>query len=147
MYVGVCSFTIEQDCAACICEGGLQKTVTNSNADLDMAQKIQRGRLSVQKKMIWTTKTLEETVECACKKIYKEIVRKNKSGNPDSTNNSLGHPEETLDNETLQATTRSCHNDRVQRKVQSELTYAVPQAERILNMCEIGYEIHISQNL
>ena len=31
----------------------------------------------------------------------KEIVAKNKSGNTDSTNNSLVHPEETFDNETL----------------------------------------------
>ena len=37
----------------------------------------------------------------------KEIVTKNKSGNPDSTNSSWAHPEETLYNETLQATTRS----------------------------------------
>ena len=34
----VCSITVEQDCAACICEGVL-KTVANSNADLDMAKK------------------------------------------------------------------------------------------------------------
>ena len=40
--------------AACICEGVL-KTATNSNADLDMMQKIQRGRLFVQEKWIWTT--------------------------------------------------------------------------------------------
>ena len=40
----------------------------------------------------------------------KEVVTKNKSDNPDSDNNSLAHPEETLDNETLQATTRSGHN-------------------------------------
>ena len=44
----------------------------------------------------------------------KEIVTKNKSGNPDSTNNSLAHPDETHDNETLQATTRSGHNGRGQ---------------------------------
>ena len=50
--------TVEQDCAACICEGVL-KTVANSNADLDMAQKIQR-RVSVQEKMIWTTKYIRK---------------------------------------------------------------------------------------
>ena len=44
----------------------------------------------------------------------KEIVTKNKSGNPDSTNNRLAHPEDTLDNETLQATTLSGHNGRGQ---------------------------------
>ena len=46
----------------------------------------------------------------------KEIATKNKSGNPDSTSNSLAHPEETLDNETLQATTHSGHNGRGQAK-------------------------------
>ena len=34
------------------------KTVTNSNVDLDLAQKIQRGRLFVQEKRIWTTKNI-----------------------------------------------------------------------------------------
>ena len=72
---------------------------------------------------------------------------KNNYGNPDSTNNSLAHPEETLDNETIQATNSSGHNGRGQVKAQTELTCAVSQAKRILNMCEISYEIHISQNL
>ena len=40
--VGVCSITVEQDFAACIC-GVVLKTVANSNADLDMAQKINKG--------------------------------------------------------------------------------------------------------
>ena len=57
MCVGVWSIIVEQDCAACICEGVL-KTVANSNADLDMAQKIQRRRLFVQEKRIWTTKNI-----------------------------------------------------------------------------------------
>ena len=52
----------------------------------------------------------------------KEIVMNNKSGNQDSTNNSLAHPDETLDNETLQATTHSGHNSRGQAKAQTELT-------------------------
>ena len=52
----------------------------------------------------------------------KETAMKNKSGNPYSTNNSLAHPEETIDNETLQATTRSGHNGRLQAKAQNELT-------------------------
>ena len=72
---------------------------------------------------------------------------KNMSGNPDFTNDSLAHPEETFDNETLQTTTRSGHNGRGQAKAQTELTSAVSQAERILHICEIGYEIHISLNL
>ena len=76
----------------------------------------------------------------------KEIITKNKYGNPDSTNNSLAHPEETFDNETLQATTRSGHNGRGQAKAQTELTCAISQAQHILNMCEIGYEINIAQN-
>ena len=71
---------------------------------------------------------------------------KNKSGNPDSTNNSLEHPEETLDNGDLHAITRSCNNDRRQAKAQTELTCVISHAECILNMCEIGYEIHISLN-
>ena len=71
---------------------------------------------------------------------------KNKSGNPDSTNGSLAHPDEMLDNETLQAKTHLGHNSKGQSKAQTELTSVVSQAERILNMCEIGYEIHISLN-
>ena len=74
----------------------------------------------------------------------KEVVTKNKSGNPGSNNNNLPHPEETLDSETLQATTFSGHNGRVQARAQAELMCAVSQAECILNMCEISYEIHIS---
>ena len=49
----------------------------------------------------------------------KEIVKKNKCGNPDSTNNSFAHPEEMLDNETLQATTRSVQNGRGQAKAKT----------------------------
>ena len=71
---------------------------------------------------------------------------KNKSGRPDSTKNSLVYPEEMLDNETQQATTGSGHNGRGQAIAQTELTCAVPQVERILDMCEISYEIHISLN-
>ena len=59
----------------------------------------------------------------------------NKSGIPDSTNSSLAHPDETLDNETLQATTRSGHNGRRRAKAQTELSCAVSHVERILNMC------------
>ena len=84
----------------------------------------------------------EETVERVCKK----IVTKNKSRNSDFTNNSLAHPEKTLDNKTLQDTTHSGHDGRGQAKAQTELTCAVSQAERMLNMCEIGYIIHISLN-
>ena len=69
----------------------------------------------------------------------KETVAKNKSG-------SLTHPEETLDNKTLQATSYSGHNSREQAKAQTELACAVSHTERILSMCEIGYEIHISLN-
>ena len=48
--------------------------------------------------------------------------------NLDSTNNSLAHPEETLENETIQATTRSGHNGRGQAKAQTELACAMYQA-------------------
>ena len=70
----------------------------------------------------------------------KEIATKNKSVNQDSTINSLVHPVETLDNETLQATTHSGHNDRGQTTAQTEFTCAVSQVKRILNTCDIGYE-------
>ena len=46
----------------------------------------------------------------------------------------------------FQATTRSGHNGRGQAKAPTELTCAVSQAEHILSMCEIGYEIDISLN-
>ena len=42
----------------------------------------------------------------------KEVVTMNKSGNPDCANNSLEYPEETLDDEAIQATTGSRHNIR-----------------------------------
>ena len=74
----------------------------------------------------------------------KEIVTKNKSGSPDSTNNSLAHHEERLDNETLQSTIRSGPNSRGQATMQTKDTCAMFLEELILNMCEIGYEIHIS---
>ena len=65
--------------------------------------------------------TKKKAVERDCKNLTKpkEIAMKNKSGNPDSTNNRLAHPEETLDNETLHVTTRSGHNGRGQAKVLS----------------------------
>ena len=56
----------------------------------------------------------------------------------------MAHPEKTLDNETLQATTHSGHNGREQAKAQTELKCAMSLAECILNMCEISYEIHVS---
>ena len=71
-------------------------------------------------------------VKASCK--AQKIVMKNKSGNPNSTNNSLAHPEEMLDNETLQATIRSGHNSRGQVKAQTELMCTMSQVERILNI-------------
>ena len=68
------------------------------------------------------------------------------SGNPDFTNNSLAYPDETFDDEIPQAKTRSGHNGRGQAKVQTKDTCAVSQEERVLNICEIGYEIHVSLN-
>ena len=107
------------DCdRACICKGVL-KSVTNCNADLEMAQKFQRGRLFEQQKRIWTTKNIKrDSLPYSLKNLAKpkEIATKNKSGNQDSANNSLEHPEETLDNETLQAMTRSGDNGRGQVK-------------------------------
>ena len=57
--VGECSITVEQECAACICERVL-KTVANSNADLDMALKNKRVRLFVQEKRIWMNKDIRK---------------------------------------------------------------------------------------
>ena len=58
----------------------------------------------------------------------KEIAMKKNSGNPDSTNNSLAHPEETPDNETLQATTSKGCKGRGEAKAQAELTCVVSRA-------------------
>ena len=55
--VGVCSITVEQDCVAFICQG-VVKADADCNADLDMAHKIQSGRLFVQEKRIWTMKNI-----------------------------------------------------------------------------------------
>ena len=140
MCVGVCSITVARYCAACTCEGvlkdgihgnGRRKVVCAGEKDLD-DQKRHKRRSSV-------------FVKNPAKP--KDIIRKNKFGYPDSTNNSLEHPEESLDNDALQATNRSAHNDNGQAKTQTELTCAVSQAERIFNICEIGYEIHISLKL
>ena len=46
---------------------------------------------------------------------------KNQTGNQDSTYNSLAHPEETPDNETMQATSRSGDNSREEAKAQTIL--------------------------
>ena len=74
--------------------------------------------------------TSEEKVERVSKKILQSqrIRYKKTSGNQNFTNMSLAHPEETLDNETLQAATRSVHNSNGQAKAQTELTCAVSQA-------------------
>ena len=106
-----------------------------------MTKKIQRGMLFVQEKRIWTTKNIRRQSSVS----KKSCKAQRKSGNSDSSNNRLAHPKETLDNETQQATTRSGHYGRGQAKVQTELTCAVFQAERILNMREVGYEIHMSE--
>ena len=120
--VGVCSITVEQDCASCICEG-VFKTVANSNAELSMAQKIQRGRLFVQIKRSGQPKHQKRRSEVFVKNLAKpqKIVTKNKSENQDSFNNSLAHPEETFDNETQQDSIRSDHNSRGQWKAQNFL--------------------------
>ena len=55
----------------------------------------------MKEKRIWMTKNIRrDGRECSYNNLAKakEIVVKNKSRNPDSTNNSLAHPEETLDN-------------------------------------------------
>ena len=52
--VRVCSNTVKQECAVCIYER-IHKKCTNCNANLDMAQNVQRGKLSVLGKRNWTT--------------------------------------------------------------------------------------------
>ena len=59
----------------------------------------------------------------------KKIVTKNKYGNQDSTNNSLAHPVEMHDNETLQLIQAITAEDK--QKKQTKLTFAVSQAEHI----------------
>ena len=131
--VGVCPITVEHDCAACICEG-VFKTVVNSNADFDMAEKTQRGRLFVQEKRIWTTKKHQKKQWSMfvgkCCKAQRNCYPK-KYGNPNSTNNSLAHSEEMLDNETLQATTRSSHDVRGQVKARTILCCYARETGRI----------------
>ena len=68
--IGVYSITVELDCAPCICEGVL-KAVASSNADLDMALKIQRGRLFVLEKMISITKNITRQMRVFVKKSCK----------------------------------------------------------------------------
>ena len=68
----------------------------------------------MQEKRIWTKRRSSVYVKNLAKP--KEIAMKNKSGNPDSNNSSMAHPEERLDNETLQATTRSGHKAGDNRK-------------------------------
>ena len=101
--VGESWITVEQDCEACICEA-VFNAVANSNADLDMAHKIQIGKLFVLEERIWTTKNIRRDVwSMLLKNLAKptKMVKKNKSVNQDSTNNSLAHLEETLDNEDI----------------------------------------------
>ena len=66
--VGVCSITVEQDCAACICEGIL-KAVANSNADLDMAKKFKEEGCLRRRKGSGRPIRPEETVKRVRKKI------------------------------------------------------------------------------
>ena len=72
--VGVCLITVKQDRVACICEGIL-KMVAKSNVDLDMLQRIQRGRLFVQEKRIWTAKISDASVERVRKKILQSLKK------------------------------------------------------------------------
>ena len=109
-----------------ICEVVL-KAVTSSNADLDMAQNIQKGRLFIQEKRIWMTKSIKRHGRACLKKNLARVM-KNTSENPDSTINILAHSEETVDDKALQAITPSGHNGRGQVKAQTELAYAVSQA-------------------
>ena len=169
--VRVCSLTDEQDCAACI-----TSTYSNTQDALHWNRKascvleyahsqtnktVQHVFVRVFTKqsptamLVWTwhktfkeesrlcrrkgsgrPKTSEEMVERVCKKILqstKKLLRRT----------SL---EIQIQPTTVWRILRICHNSREQAKTQTELMCAVAQAERMVNMCEISYEIQIFQN-
>ena len=68
--IGACSITVQQDCAACICEG-VGKTVANINADLDMTQKFQSKGCLCRRIGYGRQKSAEEIVRCVRVKIVK----------------------------------------------------------------------------
>ena len=115
MCVGVlCSNKLEQDYAARICEKVLTaKSPTASKVNLELAKKIPRQRTSVQSKRIWTTSNSGgEGRVGSPNTLAKPQKVHNKSGEPDSSNDSLASTKETLGNETLQTAACSGHNGR-----------------------------------
>ena len=87
--------------------------VTNSKADSELEKEIRRRRLPVQSKRIWTTsnsrrkgRVVSPNTLAKPQKVYK----KNKYGDPDTSNDSLAGSKETFGNETLQTAGRSGHN-------------------------------------
>ena len=152
--VGVCSIAVEQDCSVNL--WGVLLAVANINTDLDMGQKTQRGRLFVHEKRIWTTENIRRYGRaCSYKNLAKpkEIVTKNKSGNQDSTNNSLAmwrewymyplllHTKSNYSRESLPPCgllPKTCCSV-FGRCWSTELTCIMSQVERILNIFEIFY--------
>ena len=69
----------------------------------------------MQSKSIWTTSNNERQGRADSPNTLakpQKIRKKSKSGNPDSSNDSLAGSKETLGNETLQIAARSGHNSR-----------------------------------
>ena len=107
--VGVCSNKLRQDCAACVCEKVLQEVI-NSKADLEREKEIQRQRLPVQSKRIWTSSNSKRERRADLPNTLanpQKIYKKNKYGGHDISHNSLTGSKETFGNETLQTAGRS----------------------------------------
>ena len=105
---------LEQDCAACVCEKVLKKA-TNGKANLESVKKIQRQRVSVQSKRIWTTSNIEKEGRVDSPKTLaktQDVRKKNKFEKPDSSNDSLVGSKESLGTEILQTAASSGHNGR-----------------------------------
>ena len=76
-------------------------------------QKIPRRRMPVQNKRIWTTSNSGGEGRAGSPNTLakpQKVHKKNKSGDSDSSNDSLASTKETLGNETLQTAARSDHN-------------------------------------
>ena len=73
-------------------------------------QKIQKHRLSVQSKKVWTASNMNREVRAGSRNTLakpQKVRKKNKSGNPDSSSDSVAGSKEALGIETLQTAVRS----------------------------------------
>ena len=87
---GVCSITIEQDCATCICD--------SSQSSRQQQCGFGHGTNNSKRKVFVHEKRICSVLCVSYENLAEpnEVVTKNKYGNTDSTNNSLAHPEEML---------------------------------------------------